>query len=71
MWAVASLASQDVVAYHKVIEGRGCAKLPLPAKLKTFASDEDESLYIGSTQPTYAIEAEKKLVGILEGLCFG
>ena len=53
------MASQDIVAYHKVIEGRGCAKLPLPAKLKTFASDEDESLYIGSTQPTYAIEAEK------------
>lgn len=25
-------------------------------KLKLFPSDEDESLYIGSTQPTYAIE---------------
>ncbi|CAK9047555.1 unnamed protein product [Durusdinium trenchii] len=47
----------EIVAYHKVIEGRGCALKLLPeGKLKLFPSDEDESLYIGSTQPTYAIE---------------
>ena len=51
---------QDIVAYHKVIEGRGCALQKLDAKLKMFPSDEDESLYIGSTQPTYAMEAEKE-----------
>ena len=54
----AAWSSQEIVAYHKIIEGGGCSEY-LPPKLKTFPSDEDENLYIGSTQPTYAIKEEE------------
>ncbi|CAJ1362058.1 unnamed protein product [Effrenium voratum] len=55
----ADLAAQgrcgEVIAYHKVIEGRGCASELGGKPLRLFPSDEGESLYIGSTQPTYAM----------------
>ncbi len=54
----AAWLNQEIVAYHKIIEGGGCSDY-LPPKLKTFPSDEDENLYIGSTQPTYAIKEEE------------
>lgn len=54
----AAWSDQEIVAYHKIIEGGGCSEY-LPPKLKTFPSDEDENLYIGSTQPTYAIKEEE------------
>ena len=54
----AAWPNQEIVAYHKIIEGGGCSEY-LPPKLKTFPSDEDENLYIGSTQPTYAIKEEE------------
>lgn len=51
---------QEVVAYHKVIEGRGCAaQLPSGKRLQLVPTDEDTSLYVGSTKPTYVVAAEK------------
>ena len=58
----AAWSNQEIVAYHKIIEGGGCSEY-LPPKLKTFPSDEDENLYIGSTQPTYAIKEEEDKIG--------
>lgn len=50
--------SSGIVAWHKVIEGRGCAeegrKASLPGLLKLYPSDENASLYIHSTKPAYA-----------------
>ena len=43
----------EIVAFHKVIQDRGCAQNL--RHLQLHPSDEEESLYIGSTQPTYTL----------------
>eukprot|EP00438_Fugacium_kawagutii_P035518 Skav228074 [mRNA] locus=scaffold5285:23057:29933:- [translate_table: standard] len=53
-------SEKEVVAYHKVIKGRGCAAQPLSKRLKLVPSDEDMSLFVISSVPAYVVTAEKR-----------
>eukprot|EP00439_Symbiodinium_sp_Y106_P046396 s2110_g5.t3 len=56
----------NIVAYHKVIEGRGCAASPellgasAASSLRLYPSDAADSLYNTHTSPTFQSEMEPK-----------
>ncbi|CAE7815953.1 unnamed protein product [Symbiodinium sp. CCMP2456] len=61
---VAQHRCSDIVAYHKVIEGRGCAASPdllgagAARSLRLYPSDAADSLYNTHTSPTFQSEME-------------